>query len=173
MRKHDGGLPLFVIRQRAITRHGIPPRHPLSKEGFRDLFRETANFFRYGLKSKPFRRSPLLSLPFPAKKPPRKNIGAVEICTRRRYRRRIYICKNICVRIAFLLTSGLYRRYRNFTDSGTRKPKFATSFADFTAGEEFHLAPKNILFDKIITLFKRLCQANKSSRLKIFFLNSS
>ena len=43
-------------------------------------------------------------------------------------------------------------------------------FADFTAGEEFRLAPKNIYFFYIINLLCAVCQASK----KIFsiFLNS-
>ena len=43
-----------------------------------------------------------------------------------------------------------YRRYRNFTDSGKTAADFPSQ--TFTAGEDFHLAPKNIHFGFIISL---------------------
>lgn len=49
---------------------------------------------------------------------------------------------------SILFLSRLYCRYKNFTCSAPYK-KFA-AFADFTAGEEFHLPSKNYLIIDII-----------------------
>ena len=47
-----------------------------------------------------------------------------------------------------VFSSGLYRRYRNFTDSAPAK-----ELADYTAGGEFHSAPNRLLY-LYYTLFR-------------------
>ncbi len=49
--------------------------------------------------------------------------------------------------VFLILSSGLYRRYRNRTDSTQR-------LVDYTTGGEFHSAPKQILFsNRIVTCY--------------------
>lgn len=62
--------------------------------------------------------------------------------------------------LLYLLSSGLYRRYRNCTGSaGAIASRSQTvRIALFTAGQEFHLAPKIICW-YYYSMAHRLCQA--------------
>ena len=58
----------------------------------------------------------------------------------------------------YLLSSGLYRRYRNCADSGIALSSQNNPSQTITAGEELHLAPKNIYLYFYYTQKGAVCQ---------------